>query len=346
MNSSRDKLTIIVPFGKKEYLTKYDFKNVRIRSLPPGYKYVNYLLVRTSLPIPIDLIYGKGTYIFPNYKNWYVPFSKSITFMHDVAFKIFPDTTHPKNLEYLKANFSRWIKRADKIIAISNQSASELAQYFPDAKSKIETIYLGVDANVYCPRPTKEVKAAIKEYGLSNDYFLTVGNIEPRKNVLRTLEAYERYVDETKSKTQLVLVGGDGWKNENIKDKIASLIAGGYSVYRPKKYVQDEHLPALYSGARATIHTAVHEGFGLPPLQSQACGTPVVVSNLAVFKETLNDKASIYIDPYDVMSIVRGMKKAGKMPSKVQVPKTDLTWDSTIKQLVKLAAIINKTNKY
>jgi glycosyltransferase involved in cell wall biosynthesis len=259
---------------------------------------------------------------------------------------IYARCCHPKNLEYLKANFSRWIKRADRIIAISNQSASELAQYFPIAKNKIETIYLGVDTDVYYPRSANEVKAVINEYGLSDDYFLTVGNIEPRKNVLRTLEAYERYVDETKSKTQLVLVGGDGWKNEDIKGKISALIKGGYNVQRPRKYVQDEHLPALYSGAKATIHTAIHEGFGLPPLQSQACGTPTIVSNLAVFQETLSNEASIYVDPYDVMSIVRGMKKTEQVPFKAQAVQTNLTWKSTVEQLMKLAAIINKTNKY
>ena len=145
LDNKKDKLVLAVPFGKKRFIVeKYGFKNAHVQSLPPGFKYVNYVLTRTSLPVPMDLYFGKGVYIFPNYKTWYVPFSRAVTFVHDVAFKIFPEATNPKNLVYLEKNFTRWLNRADVIISISKTSTQEVLRFFPWVKDKIQTIYLGV----------------------------------------------------------------------------------------------------------------------------------------------------------------------------------------------------------
>ena len=217
-------VTIIVPFKKKRFVTAHELNNIRIRSLPMGQKYLNYLLTRTSIPVPVDLWFGRGIYIFPNYKTWFVPFSRSLTFVHDIAFMIHPDATNPKNLLYLKANFKRWLKRATKIISISQASAGEFVQHFPEFKDKVEIIYLGVDPAVYYPRSQAEIKAAIHKYSLPEDYFLSVGNLEPRKNVSRLLDAYKLYCDSAKTHAKArALIGADGWKNDEIKAKITAL---------------------------------------------------------------------------------------------------------------------------
>ena len=284
VKDTRDKLIIIIPFGKKKNILKHKLEGVSIRQLPPFYRYVNYALTRTSLPIPMDLLYGRGMYIFPNYKNWYVPFSQSITFVHDVAFKILPDTTNPKNLAYLNANFARWLKRTDTIVAISDESKREIAMYFPKYANKIVRIYLGIDKKTFYKRSPGEVNATLKKYTIKPSYFLYVGNIEPRKNLLTLLDAYKEYADTTKDDVQLVIIGGSGWNNGEILERIQQLVSDGYDINRPSRYVEDDNLPAIYSGCRALVHIALHEGFGLSLLQAQACGAPVVASNLAVFK--------------------------------------------------------------
>lgn len=341
IKGTKHKVTVIVPYGSKKYAFKYNWSNISVRQLPPGYKYVNYILTRTSLPVPIELLFGRGVYIFPNYKNWYVPFSKSITFIHDVAFKLFPETVHPKNLDYLNANFKRWLKRTDGIISISKQSALEIKSFFPEVADMITTIYLGVDHEIFFPRKLSDITKTRVAHSIDKDYFLVVGNIEPRKNTMLLLDTYKRYADANSAAAQLVIVGGDGWKNEAVLEKMAELIDKGYNIYRPSGYVTDEDLPMLYSGARALIHIALHEGFGLPPFQAQACGCPVIASDLAVFHEILTPETVSYVDTSDIDSIVRAMEQMGPtLTNRKSSAKKNLTWNNTVKQLLAFAGII------
>jgi glycosyltransferase involved in cell wall biosynthesis len=321
-------VTIIVPYGKKKSIKKYKFKNSRVRSLPIGQRYINYLLTRTSFPLPIDLLFGQGIYIFPNYKNWPLAFSKSITFVHDVTFKQHPETLNPKNLVYLEANFERWLARTDSIISISESSAAELRHHFPNYASKVSVVYLGVDPSMYHQRSKQEIDKVCAEYGLPLDYFLCVGNIEPRKNIARLLDAYKIYCDTSKSPKALVIIGGDGWKNESILQTIKHLQALKYRIIQPKAYVADEDLPTLYSGAKALIHIAIHEGFGLPPVQAQACGTFTIVSDLPVMKEVVNPKSAIFVNPYDINDIASAMGQVPVTQPKQTTPL--LTWKNTM----------------
>jgi glycosyltransferase involved in cell wall biosynthesis len=335
-------LTLIIPFGKKSYLDRYKFRNVKVRTLPPLYKYVNYLFVRTSFPFPVDLLYGRGLYIFTNYKNWYVPFSKSFTFVHDVAYKMFPETINIKNLAYLRANMKRWLSRTSKIITISNSSSRDIKKYFPEIKNKVEVIYLGLNPLVYYPRTTREVNEVALKYGIEKNYFLYVGNIEPRKNILKLVEAYRLYADTQTNPAQLVLVGGGGWRDEEIRREIENVVKQGYKVLRPDKYVVDDDLPALYTGSRALVHVSLHEGYGLSLVQAQACGAPVIASNLQVFKETLDTKNVVYVNERDLKNIASAMTNSKKRTSStVKSYKTPHTWQKTASDLLTLAGIMD-----
>lgn len=342
VDDNRVKLTIIVPYGKKKFVKVYGFKNVSIRSLPPGYKYVNYALTRTSLPIPIDLLYGKGVYIFPNYKTWWLLFSKSVTFVDDVAFKIYPDTINPKNLAYLNANINNWLHRTDKIITISKASKAEFDLYFPKYSEKVETVYLGVSPDVFYPRDKNEVSRVLNKYVLPKKYFLFVGNLEPRKNINNLLDAYKKYSDSNATKTSLLLIGGDGWQNTDIHKKIVMLQKAGYSIHIPSKYVLDIDLPAIYSGSVALLQISVHEGFGLPPLQARACGTPMIVSDLPVFKEILHNFSDVfYTNPHNIDQIINTMHQVEKSKSTQYRVSVELTWKSCVENLYKIIDTID-----
>ena len=341
VSGTEHKLSVIVPYGRKAFVKKYHFKNVHIRQLPPGYKYVNYALTRTSLPFAVDLFFGRGVYIFPNYKNWYVPLSTSYTFVHDIAFRLFPETIHPKNLAYLDANFNRWLSRTARIITISKQSQREIIHEFPAVKDRVSVVYLGVDEDQYKPRVWQDIQPVRAKYGIAQDYFITVGNIEPRKNIDTLISAYKIYADTVDTPAQLVIVGGDGWKNKKILDRIEKLQQEGYAIYRPDAYVTDDDLAILYAGARANIHVALHEGFGLPPVQAQACGTPVIASNLPVFQETLNPKLVTYVTPVDAAEMAAALQESQTpQGERSSFLKKGLTWRSTVRTLSQLIGII------
>lgn len=337
LENTPHKITLVVSRGKASLLDKYGFRNVDVKELFYGGKILNYLLVRTALPIPVDFFLGRGVYIFPNYKTWYVPFSLGITFVHDVAYLLFPESVEPKNLRYLTKNMSRWLNRADKIITISKSSKAELSHFFPKVEDKVSVVYLGVDRSVYYKRSSKEVKLVLEKYSLEQDFFLYVGNIEPRKNIIKLIEAYENYADQTPDPAALLLVGGDGWKNEGVVDRIEELKIKGYGILRPNRYVEDEDLPALYSAAKATILISLHEGYGLPLVEAQACGSPVIASDLPVFHEILSQPGVWYVSDSDG-SIVRAMNEVDKTPDISS--KEDQSWNLTAREVIKICDIM------
>lgn len=330
-NNDNLDVVLIVPFGAKRIVTKYGFKRVRVRSLWPGGRALNYMLARTSLPIPVDLWFGRGIYVFPNYKNWFVPFSSSITFVHDIAFKLYPETVQPKNRQYLEANFKRWIRRSDKVACISKSAGKDIENNFPETQEKIETIRLGVDPSVYFRRDEAEIARVLEKYDMPHDYFLFVGNLEPRKNLNALLDAYKLYADKhNDSPKALLLVGGDGWQNESIKVKIRNLQDKGYAIYQPSAYVEDENLPALYSGASALVHIAIYEGLGLSCLQAQACGTHVIAADIPVFRETLSGQNTTFVDNKKTAAVAAALADLKEHSEGL----VDFTWDQTVKKLV------------
>lgn len=337
------KIVAIVPFGKKKYVKdKYRFVNVKVRSLPPGQKYVNYALTRTNLPIFPDIFYGRGTYIFPNYKTWWTPMSKTITFVHDVAHEKMPEVVQSKNLTYMKQNFPTWLKRADYVAAISKSSANDISLSYPSVTDKIRLIYLGVDSYTYKKKNADEVSMVSAKYGLPQKYLVYVGNIEPRKNILMLLEAYKEFIDTSKSDLALVMIGGGGWSNEEAKVRMRELRGQGYSIVTPDMYVEDEDLPAIYSGATALIHVALYEGFGLSLLQAMACGLPVIAGNNSSMPEAAGD-AGILVDVANKGEIVKAIDQVAhnrklreELQSKGYGQAKKFSWSKTCKNLLEL----------
>ncbi|CAN5180403.1 hypothetical protein BH09PAT3_BH09PAT3_3430 [soil metagenome] len=336
------KVTAIVPFGRKQYVqSKYSFKNVKIAVLPPGYKYINYALTRTSVPLWPDLWYGRGVYVFPNYKTWSVPFSQAVTFVHDLAHIRLPHTTHPKNLTYLNANFIRWLKRADVLATISKSSANDIAEFFPEYASKTKLAYLGVNTDFYKKQSSEEVSAVRKRWDLPDKYLLYVGSIEPRKNILTLLNVYQQYTDTYKTDNiGLVLIGGDGWKNEAIIKKLNQLKSAGYNIVHPEEYVDDADLPAIYSGATALVHPAIYEGFGLSILQAMACGLPVITGNNSSLPEVVGN-AGIMVDVAQkdelckaIRSVVSDKKYQHELQRKGLQRAYEFSWNNTCRAIM------------
>lgn len=295
---------LVVPLGKAKYLTKYIPLGAQIRTIYLPARVLT-VLSRMKLLPPMDLFLGRGVYLFPNYRNWPVWRSRSLTYIYDVAYLKYPETVQAKNQRYLSRSMPSWVRRTDRVITISNQVKYEIEKYLSLSELQISIVPCGVDTSVFYRRSRREVERVKKQYGIASEkYFLFVGNIEPRKNLERLLEAYERLPKTIQDEYALVIVGGGGWNNETILQRIREMQSGNLKVIKVSSYVTNADLPAIYSGASMLIHPAIYEGFGITPLEAMACGIPLAVSDLPAIREVVGDGTGQYFDPLDTRSII------------------------------------------
>ncbi|MGQ9547033.1 MAG: glycosyltransferase family 4 protein [Roseiflexus sp.] len=225
--------------------------------------------------------------------------------IHDLTTRRFPDMHMPDNtaLHTLKERFA--CTRADRIIAVSEATRRDIVRELNIPSEKISVVYEAADTR-FRPHTPEETQAILERYGLThNQYILSVGALEPRKNYVRLIEAYAmlrtRYAPAGHV-PPLVIVGGNGWKYDAILAAPEKTGVAGFVRFLGR--VPDEDLPALIAGSRVFVYPSLYEGFGLPPLEALACGAPVVVSHAASLPEVVGD-AGLYCDPYDAHDIAR-----------------------------------------
>jgi glycosyltransferase involved in cell wall biosynthesis len=242
---------------------------------------------------PFDMLAGKAdVYHFTNFLLPPLRRGRSVVSIYDVGFLRMPHTAEARNLRYLTARLDDTVRRADAIVTISRFSAGEIETLLSVDAKKIHMIYVGISPAF--KRPGKEsVEAMRRQFNLDKPYVLFVGTLEPRKNIPFLVEVFEKM---TGFDGYLVIAGSCGWKYEPILEamKQSSRAAG----IRHIGYVPDEQLPALYAGAEAFLYPSLYEGFGMPPLEAMACGTPVVSSSAASMPEALGD-AAMFVDDFD-----------------------------------------------
>jgi len=231
---------------------------------------------------------------------------KKILTVHDISFFLFPEYHPLKRRLLFKALFPRSLEQADHIITDSHNTKNDLVRYFQVPASKITAIHLGADPS-FAPVTQESAAPVLSEYGISfGRYLLCVGTLEPRKNLVRLLLAYDQFRASNPSELQLVLVGADGWLNQELYSTIER--SSWKRDIKILGYVPKTHLPALYSGAVAFIYPSVYEGFGLPPLEAMACGAAVITSNCSSLPEVVGD-AALVVDPKKIDDIAGAMSK-------------------------------------
>lgn len=293
---------LVVPLGKAKYLKRYCNQGITTKTIGLPARGLE-ILARLNILPPIDWFIGRGIYIFPNYRNWPVWSSRSLTYVYDIGYILVPHTVQPKNRRYLQKYSKRWMARTDRVITITNQVKEEIEKNLDISYTKISVVYCGVDLTVFYRRSAKETTETKAKYNIPYDkYILFVGNIEPRKNLSTLLDAYEKLPTTVRDRYGLVIVGGDGWLNESFNERISTMRREGKQVLKIQKYVVTEDLPALYSGATALVHPAVYEGFGIPPLEAMACEIPTIVSDIPAIREVLQDNTT-YFNPYNAQSL-------------------------------------------
>lgn len=257
--------------------------------------------------LPYSFLYGTDTDVTVFF-NYVVPRGvkgKKIVFVHDMAYRAHPDTVRCLTKVNLKMNMKRSVLRADHIVTISKFSRREIAKYFHFLKNSISIIPCGVDHKVFHPNYEKrEVRRVLEKYNITASYILYLGTIEPRKNLERLLYGYHEAAQKTPELPQLILAGGDGWRNRSIYAAVKKLRLDGK--VRFLGYVDAMDRPLLLNGAWAFVFPSIYEGFGIPPLEAMACGVPVVTSNAASLPEVVGD-AAVKVNPYSIREIAEAI---------------------------------------
>lgn len=262
------------------------------------------------------------------------PGLKTVVTVHDLGAEYLPKSHQLKQRAYLKLMTDVQLRSTTHLIAVSNATKNDLVKKVNINQKKISVIYEGYDKKEFLPLKTDELKDILNSYDIeSNNYFLFVGTIQPRKNLARLISAYAdflrgvagagvpRRVPASETRTsdggkarqdpeqimpKLILAGSKGWLSDEIYELPKKL--GIEESVKFLGYVPDENLPSLLNGSIALLFPSLFEGFGLPILEAMACGTPVLTSNISSMPE-IADKAAILVDPYSEKEIAQGISK-------------------------------------
>jgi glycosyltransferase involved in cell wall biosynthesis len=223
----------------------------------------------------------------------------SVITIHDLAIYLNPGWFPGRQPLSTRLVVPRSLSRADVIIAVSNNTADDIKEMFGVPASRISVVPHGI-SHMFRPMSREDLDIARARLQLPERFILFVGTIEPRKNLTTLLEAWAMMRD----RPDLVIVGAWGWNYEPIRDRLARL---GPSVHHIDG-LDPAELPAVYNLARVLAHPAWYEGFGFPPLEAMACGTPVVVSDRASLPEVVGD-AGLIADAADADAWRKALEK-------------------------------------
>jgi glycosyltransferase involved in cell wall biosynthesis len=241
----------------------------------------------------------------------------SVVTVYDLSFIHYPQMLSPARRQYLRLFTGLSCRRARRVIAISQSTARDLAESLGIPPEKIDVAVPGYAADIHRPLPVEEVTAFRQQNGLPERFWLFLGTLEPRKNLVTLLEAYARLPRQ--ERPPLVLAGGKGWDYAPIFAAVERLGLSD-AVHFPG-FVPIADLPLWYNSAELFIYPSVFEGFGLPVLEAMACGTPVIVSDASSLPEVAGD-AGILVPPHDVAAWIDALHRAG----------TDTNWRKSAKQ--------------
>lgn len=338
----------------------------KLADLPKARKNWQYIVVSPSkfwtqwaLPIHLflhrhdyDLFFTAGHYA-PRFSA--VPYISSVM---DLAYLHFPQQFQADDLVQLRAWTQYSVKRARKVITISEFSKREIMEHYQRSEKDITVIY---PASQWPKKSanSKQIKQFFKDHQIQKSYFLYLGTLQPRKNIQTLIQAYETFIWQLISEKkrpshellakapQLVITGKIGWLSDELLAQIKR------SQFQDKivltGFVKDTYKKALYAQAQASFLLSLYEGFGIPPLEAIEAGCLPVVANNSSLPEVVPEK-TLLVDPLDHQAIARMMAKLNDLSRKdrqkilkhLQKHATNFSWQKSAK---KLLALLKKTSR-
>ncbi len=228
---------------------------------------------------------------------------KSVITIHDLAFLLYPHFLTKESARYY-GQIDQAVRRTNHIIAVSEATRRDIIERLGVPENKITVIYEAANP-LFRPLDRQEaLQRARERYPVPEAFILFVSTIEPRKNVQTLLRAYRQFLDHYKQDVKLVFAGSRGWLFEDVFALVEALRLEEHCIFLGR--VSSEDLLYLYNAAQMLVQPSYYEGFGLPPLEAMACGTPVIVSNVSSLPEVVGD-AGLLVDPNSVDEITVAM---------------------------------------
>lgn len=278
----------------------------------------------------------------------------TVTSVMDLAYIHFPEYFAEKDLYQLKHWTKYSVQKAAHVITISNSSKNDIIKAYNVPESKVSVVYLGIKDMTSLNPHVYSMSELQSKFGISKNYVLSVGTLQPRKNTARLIEAFSKVVRSKKQVVsgddlQLIVVGKRGWLYEDI-------------LAAPKKYgvedrvkfldfVSDDDLAMLYKNALCYVFPSLYEGFGLPILEAMKFDCPVITSNVSSLPEAAGD-AALYVDPTDIDDIAakisslldnESLRKELMKKGRDQIKK--FSWEKSAKQTLEILEQVAKSSK-
>lgn len=257
-------------------------------------------------PIGLPIYCRRASFDLFHGTNFDLPYWVScptVLTIHDLSLLLYPHTHESHLVRRSWLRLPRMARKATVIITPSQTVKAEVCKHLGVDSGKVFAIPEAAREAFY-PAQTSEVEPVLKRLGVSPEFILFVGTVEPRKNLLTLVRAFERVVHAQASPLQLVIAGQEGWLSDDLTSYLEGL--GIARQVRFTGHLSDDELRALYSSCRVFVYPSFYEGFGLPLLEAMACGAPVVTSNVPAIVETVNDVARL-IAPTDADDLAQAI---------------------------------------
>lgn len=281
-----------------------DWPHTRTRRLPLPERWMTVAWQRARLPLPADLLAGGADVFYsPDFALPPLWRARSLVTVHDLSYLTHPETHYPPLRAFLTHVVPRSVRRADLVLADSQQTKHDLVELLHAPEAKIEVVHAAADPVFRRVEDADDVAEVLRRRGIDRPYILTVGTIQPRKNLPIVFDALRR-LHERGHNLLLIHVGRPGWLYEPVYEALE--VSGVKPAVRFLTGVDDLELAALYTGAVAHVFPSRYEGFGITCLEAMACGTPVIASHAGSLAEVVGD-AAVAVQPEDAPAIAAGV---------------------------------------
>lgn len=309
------------------------FKNARLKLINSKGFFWHRKVLSDIKKEQIDIFFAPSSYIIPALLPRYI---KCILTVHDLVAFLFPNTHNKKAVFLERLLLKKALKKATHVIAVSENTKSDIIKKFKTEKEKISVIYCAAGEE-FKPIKKENLKNFAAKTNLPEKFFLSVGTLEPRKNYVNLIKGFAQIAEKFQN-YHLIIVGKEGWDYQPIYEEIEQNQLN--NKVHILGYLSNTSLINLYNLAKALIFPSMYEGFGLPPLEAMKCGCPVIASYSSSIPEVVNDSA-LMIDPENPIEIAGAITKlitdeelCEKLRNQGLIQAHKFSWEQSAKKLL------------